>query len=251
MSLMCSLFGHKLKNGICVRCNKKQAGHDEDIHNAKGINEILPTRKKLEEQIKHDLQKTIESEKHTTNPKFHRTEREEELSFNFSQKWVSIIQKYEDAIYKETEKVGTMNSIDENIEQCYEAIAAYEAFKNYCYRKSRGGQIYFDDMWEHCHNSKNPCFSYIQSTKDYLKELKENYDAYKVRFEKESQLDMMLLDIINNENGILQRKLYKLIPEVPQASIRKVVDELVKIGKVKKEKKGSGYLLCIAKGDTN
>lgn len=79
-----------------------------------------------------------------------------------------------------------------SIEQCHKAIDAFESFRNYCYKKSKDGQIYFNDMWEHYHNSKDPCFSYIQSTKDYL-------------------------------NCISQRKLYTLIPEVPQATIRKMV----------------------------
>ncbi|GAB6170746.1 hypothetical protein JCM15765_02240 [Paradesulfitobacterium aromaticivorans] len=252
MTLICSLFGHKWRNRTCTRCGKEQTVQSKDIE-IKEIEteDILPTGRTFEEQVKHDLQNVIESEKRSINPKFHRTEREEDLSFNFSQKWASAIQKYEDDIYSETAKVGTLNSVDDNIEQCHKAIAAFEAFRNYCYKKSKGGQIYFDDMWEHCHNSKNHCFSYIQSTKDYLNELTENYDAYKVRFEKESQLDKILLDIISNDNGISQRKLYPLIPEVPQASIRKAVDELVKAGKVIKEKKGSSYTLWLAEGEAN
>ena len=101
------------------------------------------------------------------------------------------------------------------------------------------------------HNSKDPCFSYIQSTKDYLIELTENYDTYKIRFEKESRLDTILLDIISNDNGISQRKLYPLIPEVPQATIRKAVDGLAKDGKIIKEKKGSSYTLRLAEGEKN
>ena len=42
----------------------------------------------------------------------------------------------------------------------------YEDFKKFCYSKGEGGKIFFDDRWEYCHNSKNPCFSYIQSTLD-------------------------------------------------------------------------------------
>ena len=140
-----------------------------------------------------------------------------------------------------------MDTVDKNIQQCHRAIDAFESFRNYCYKKSKGGQIYFEDMWEHFHNFKDPCFSYIQRTKDYLQELTENYDAYKVRFEKESQLDTILLDIIRNENGILQRKLYPLIPEVPHANIRKAINELMKAGK----KKGSSYSLWIAEGVVN
>ena len=252
LSLICRLFGHKWKDGVCNRCNKKKAEYDDKVQAAiSGNKEILQTGRTSVDQLEHDLKKAIADEKKSINPKFHRTEKEEELSFNFSQKWASAIQKYEDAIYSETAKVGTLDSIDKNIEQCHKAIDAFEAFRNYCYKKSKGGQIYFDDMWEHCHNSKDPCFSYIQSTKDYLIELTENYDTYKIRFEKESRLDTILLDIISNDNGISQRKLYPLIPEVPQAAIRKAVDGLAKDGKIIKEKKGSSYTLRLAEGEKN
>lgn len=163
MSLICSLFGHKQRNGACTRCGKKQARQAKD--NKSGVEDILPTGRTFEEQKEYDLQNAIAAEKSSVNPKFHRSEKEEDLSFNFSQKWASAIQKYEDAIYNETAKVGTLDTVDKNIEQCQRAIDAFESFRNYCYKKSKGGQIYFEDMWEHCHNSKNPCFSYIQRTK--------------------------------------------------------------------------------------
>lgn len=193
MLLICSLFGHKWKNSACARCGKKQAGQAKDKNSE--AEDILPTGRTFKEQKEYDLQNVSAAEKSSINPKFQRTEKEEDLSFNFSQKWSSAIQKYKDAIYNETAKVGTLEKVDKNIEQCQKAINAFESFRNYCHKKSKGGQIYFDDMWEYCHNSKNPCFNYIQSTKDYLKELTENYELYKVLYEKESQLDSLLLEI--------------------------------------------------------
>ena len=257
LSLVCSILGHKWRDGVCIRCSKKLPVHDikaDDkvrvINEEKTPEEILPTGRTFEVQMEQDFQKVIAEQKSSINPKFHRTEKEEDLSFNFSQKWETAISKYENAIYNEAAKVGTLDTVDENIEQCHITIDAFESFRDYCYKKSKGGKIYFEDMWECCHNSKNPCFSYIQSTKDYLNELTKNYESYKVRFEKESQIDMILLKIINNENGILQRKIYALIPEVPQARIRKAIDELVKLEKLTKEKKGSSYSLWLSEGCT-
>jgi polyphosphate kinase len=127
---------------------RRKLEYDDKVQAAiSGNKEILQTGRTSVDQLEHDLKKAIADEKKSINPKFHGTEKEEELSFNFSQKWSSPIQKYEDAIYSETAKVSTLDSIDKNIEQCHKAIDAFEAFRNYCYKKSKGDQIYFDDIW--------------------------------------------------------------------------------------------------------
>lgn len=86
MSLICRLFGHKWKDGVCNRCNKKKAEYDDKVQAAiSGNKEILQTGRTSVDQLEHDLKKAIADEKKSINPKFHRTEKEEELSFNFSQ----------------------------------------------------------------------------------------------------------------------------------------------------------------------
>lgn len=55
--------------------------------------------------------------------------------------------------------------------QCRIAITTYQDAKRFCYEKGERGQLYFDDMWEHCHNSRNFCFSYIQKTVDTMNKL--------------------------------------------------------------------------------
>jgi len=44
LSLMCGLFGHKWRNGTCIRCSKTQSEYDEKSQKEEKTNEdILPT----------------------------------------------------------------------------------------------------------------------------------------------------------------------------------------------------------------
>jgi hydroxymethylpyrimidine pyrophosphatase-like HAD family hydrolase len=112
--------------------------------------------------------KAIDEENKTLNPKFHRSAHEENLAFKFSQKYSSELSSLEKNIYNEVSKIKLIKSNKEKIDQCQKAIAVYEDAKKFCYKKGKGGELYFNDMWEHCHNSKKECFSYIQNTKDLL-----------------------------------------------------------------------------------
>lgn len=112
-----------------------------------------------------------------------RTDKEEDLSFSFTQVHANKLCQLEESLYnfsnqigkvsKKWLKIATNEDILLVIENCQNAIKAYEDLKQFCYAKSKGGQIYFQDMWECCHNSKNPCFSYIDSTIDLLTELQD------------------------------------------------------------------------------
>lgn len=104
------------------------------------------------------------------NPKFSRTDKEEELSFQFSYRNSDKLAKLDAEIYAAKNNIGkagirwqkkaSVEEIQERIKQCDNAITVYEKYKKICYR-SKGGQIYFQDMWEYCHNTHNPCFDYI------------------------------------------------------------------------------------------
>lgn len=117
-----------------------------------------------------------ESERNSSNPKFHRTEIEKDLSFEFYEQYFDEASKAEATIYDRVQaasgayirwsKTASVEEIKQKIALLDEAITAYDDFKKFCYSKGDGGKIFFDDRWEYCHNSKNPCFSYIQSVLD-------------------------------------------------------------------------------------
>lgn len=52
-------------------------------------------------------------------------------------------------------------------------VSFFYAFKSECEVKGECFKKYFDDMWMHCRNSKNPDFVYIQPYEAELKQLLE------------------------------------------------------------------------------
>lgn len=54
---------------------------------------------------------------------------------------------------------------------CRKTIAAYEKLKTVCGNAGPGGTLYFEDMWEHCSNSMNPDFRFIEPAEEILREL--------------------------------------------------------------------------------
>ena len=80
-------------------------------------NTLLPTGNTFEKQKEIDLQAAIKYEQDSLNPKFHRTQREEDLSFNFSLKYSDEIQRFDDDIYLQVSKIRKINDIDDKIKQ--------------------------------------------------------------------------------------------------------------------------------------
>ena len=89
----------------------------------------------------------------------------------------------ENNIYDNAENVGkagirwiksaTQDELIDKIKACDAVINSFEKCKKFCYGKGKGGTIYFQDMWEYCHNSKNQQFSYIDSFVELKEELQD------------------------------------------------------------------------------
>lgn len=153
------------KDTIITRCDKKVI-----------VNKDVP------ELIVTGLKHTLEDEKTSINPKFHRTEKEERFSFNFTCKHGSKLSKHETILYNSVSNIGkcgnrwmkkaSIEELQDKIEKCNIAITVFNTFKSFCYQ-TKGGTIYFQDMWEYCHNSKSECFSYIDSVLELKTKLKD------------------------------------------------------------------------------
>lgn len=208
--------------------------------------------------IEIGLKKSIEKEKSSINLKFHRSSKDEELSFNFANKYYEKISQFEEELYSEQEKIHSIFNIDEKIKQCQKVINIFYKFKNFCYKKSKGGMIYFQDMWEYCHNSNSECFSYIKDTEEYLDFLLKNYEKEKRRLEeeKEKQIQIQnylgehnpeieLLNLIKNNPGILQKDIYKNFDSSIKDIFKPLPRVLEKSGKIERIKKGNSYQLFI------
>lgn len=138
------------------------------------LNTVLDDRLTIREHMKIGLENVRKKEHESSNPKFHRTFEEKEQAFEFSQKYNKKIKTMEDKIYlseNNTIKYNENNrmSIILAIIKCNKSIFYYNKLKKFCYKNK--GKIYFQDMWEYCHNSSCECFEYITSTKDFKQQL--------------------------------------------------------------------------------
>lgn len=135
------------------------------------LNIVLDDGLSIREHMEKALKKAIEYERDNPNPKFHRTFEEHNISFEFSQKYKKKIENIEKRIYLSKDNINPKNklSILLAILVCNKSIYYYNKLKTFCYNNN--GQIYFQDRWEYCHNSKNECFEYITSIKELKKQM--------------------------------------------------------------------------------
>ena len=214
--------------------------------------------KDISKLINLGLKNTLEKEKKSNNPKFHRTFKDNELSFKFENTYYEKISDFEDKLYSEEKNIYLIFDIDKRIEQCQKVINIFNKFKNFCYKKSKGGMIYFQDTWEFMHNSKNDCFSYIDEIEAYLEKLIKNYDEEKIILEKEKNKQVKItqylqehnpeeefLSLLKNKPGILQKDIYKNFDSDIKDVFKPLPRTLEKAGKIKRIKSKNSYQLFI------
>lgn len=185
--------------------------------------------------IQSGYKSALEYERTSNNPKFHRSEYEEELSYNFFDKYNSKISTLEKMLLDQISKIYSYNDVNDQINQCYLAIEVFNRLRKFCCSKGKGGTIYFEDTWEHCHNSKNPDFSYISSIEDLLNNLIYTRDI----------IIPQILDIVKNNNGILQKNIYASFKQEDKSLIQKTIRKLSEQDILRRIKKGSTYQLFI------
>lgn len=176
--------------------------------------------------------KPVEHRQNSPNPKFHRTEHEKELSFRFIEKYSSQVAELEQAFETAYHNAYNRTNIDEKIEQLENTIRLYEKAKNFCYSKGKGGTLYFDDMWEHLHNSQHPDSSYITNACEQLENFKD--------------IKMVVIPQILKfaKDGFLQKDIYnKLDCDFSKSEVRKIIDCLVLDNLLIKEKRGNSYFI--------
>lgn len=144
----------------------------------------------------------------SSNPKFHRTKEESSLCDDFFLNHQAKIKFYERKIYNNFKGFEKTLPVVMRINSLKKSIKAYYQFKEYCYQ-TPGGCIYFQNMWEYCHNSKKECFTYVDTLQELLTYLEENKELIIDKEQKLPVLESDLMDFIEKNNGILQRDIYK------------------------------------------
>lgn len=195
------------------------------------------TDKEIPYLIQAGYDEAIKRENESANPKFHRTETEEELSFNFEMKYGDKIGSFEDEFITLYQKASQSNNLTEKINMLKQASTAFEKAKKFCYSKGKGGTIYFQDMWEYCHNSSNTCFSYLDQIQRSLNDAIMERDT----------IIPGILHIIEENDGMLQKNIYKELPDINKADIQRVIRNLEAKNKINRIKKSNSYELHIVK----
>ena len=196
------------------------------------------------EELERRKKEREEQYKNHPNPKFHRTEKENQLSSEFYRRNYKEIKRREDMMTNAYAASG--DGIDDKIKNLRNAYDIYLDFKNWCYT-SEGGRLYFDDMWEHLHNSRNPDWSYGERILEELIELENHREeliaeenAYKI---ESVNLDNRLLALLRDNPGIKQTDVYKKFGSIVKSDIQEKLYFMAKSGEITREKSGNTYVI--------
>lgn len=96
---------------------------------------------------------------------------EGELPFGWHTRHKYIVEPYENAMVQMATNLKGVKGYD-RIRQIEGLIVHYYNFKNFCYSKNECFVKYFQNSWEHCHNSRCKDFEYIEPYEKELEELK-------------------------------------------------------------------------------
>ena len=203
--------------------------------------------RKYRDEIKSEIDNlyvnkaTVSARNSNADASFYRSENDEELATDFFIRNKSKIDDYESKLYDATGNVYS-GTIEEQIENCEKAVNIWNEYRNWCY-KTKGGTIHFQDMWERCHNSKNPCFSYIDDIKEHLYNLKNGIDDTCLFYEVPIEIAQKLESVIRNNPGLLQKDIYEILETDNKQELRNYISYLESEEQIIRIKKGNTYEL--------
>jgi len=164
------------------------------------------------------------------NSPYKRTEQEEELSFQFEMNHYEEITKRTNNFESCRDDAYSENNIDKKIQLLQKVIIEFEKSKKWFYR-TKGGTIYFQDNYERMHNSSSNCFSYIDSVQSLLNS----------SLTKKNIIIPTIIDLASNPPGILQKDIYKHMPDIARSDIQQAVKELEADNQITRTKESKTY----------
>lgn len=178
----------------------------------------------------------------SSNPKWHRSEYEKQLSFDFSFNNRQIIDRYEALMINEGKPFDSSVDVLSNINICEASLQAFNDLKQFCYQ-SEGGKIYFQDMWEYCHNSKNECFAWSDNLKERIKYLNDNKELLLDKDLKLPTLSNDLLNYLKSHTNAIQKDIYSDFNPLLKSEIQKRLRDFEKDNIIRRTKYKSSYLI--------
>ena len=199
------------------------------------LDEVLPNGKTIREiQYENFIESISKQESQHTDD-------EEDAIRQFNETFEQTISLAEEKLYTLANSIYSSDSLDTQILKTKSVISHYEHFKDFCYSKGIGGTLYFQDMWEHCHNSSNPDFDYI----DRFKEKLEKLEYKKYSLDETAEIKAKLKQVIQSNPGILQKDIYESFSPDRKPIIRSVLLELDNQKVIRRTKKGNTYELFL------
>lgn len=145
------------------------------------------------------------------------------------------MKSWESAMVEMSHYSRNTQSDEERIANLKRLIAYFEKFQEYCYSKGGNYISYFQERWEHCRNSANPDFCYIDPYKDEL----EYIETIKIPFRKS------FTAFLKEYGPLKQSEAFKIFDMVRKNDIQDTIRQLVDEGVISKEKAGNTYLLAV------
>ena len=164
-----------------------------------------------------------------------RSEYTEELADNFFIKYSDAIPVWEQGFQDMYGFALQEKDLTKRIMMLEEAARVFINTRDFFYRKGKGGEIYFRDMWERMHNSQNTCFSYLDLINEAIAEAKRERDC----------IIPDILETIRNNDGILQKDIYNMLPHISKEEIQNYLRRFEYDSVIIRIKKGNTYELHI------
>lgn len=190
------------------------------------------TDEEVAQLVQQGYQEALEYKLNSTNPKFHRTDKEDELSYQFSCAHGELSIKKSDAFEDLYRQAFTADDLPTKISLLRQTILKFEEVRQWHYKKSKGATIYFQDMWEYLHNAQNPCYSWVDLVRDYLEQCEKEYNV----------IIPSIIEAIKLNEGILQKDIYKYV-DADKSSVQRIIRNLCAQNIISRTKKGSTYTL--------
>ena len=136
--------------------------------------------------------------------------------------------------------------IDMQLDNLKELVAFLRDYKEYCYsHPNKNYASYFSVYYEHCHNSKCSDFSLVESYETKLKNIIDNYDNLIQHENMVKYLPDELLQFLRDNNGILQKNIYKSFDDSLKEDIQIQLLQWARSGIINREKQGNTYIITI------
>lgn len=165
------------------------------------------------------------------NSKFHRSKEEQQARINFAV-------QHKDYLDEQNEKINNSEMwlfdtpLDKRIESCKNSIRELRILKEYCLKN--GGEMYYADMFENCHNSKAECFSWEERLNGLLDFL------YRVKY-----LSAEIQEILIKEGRIRQIDLIRRFPIDFKPYIMREIENLLVKNIIEKTKEKNAYVITL------